>query len=259
MKKTLLAVALLLLGSASCANAYVVDGNVSDWGVDLTPNAAKSIHYLDTNTPTGAGVSYVTEDNASHLTSSIYVGPGWSTGNTYDAEAMYLDNDNLNVYLAIVTGLPQFGAQYPAGDIFFDTGKYQDPSSPFYDPKKFTYGINIATSKLYNVSSWQSVAIFTDANPWAIGSGVFLGDVPFVYSGDQKTHHVLEASVPLNLLGLQDGDSLWAHWTMQCGNDVLNLKRDVVVTPEPPSVVLFAVGLLLAFAVIAQRRMALFN
>ncbi len=256
MKKILMAIAFSLFCVVPYGHAYVIDGDVSDWGVDLSPFAAKNIHYLDTNTPTASSVSFVTEDNASVATSSsTYVGPGWSTKNIYDAEAMYLDNDNNNVYLAIVTGLKQFGAQYAPGDIFFDTGKYQNPLSSFYNPKKFAYGIDIATSKLYSVNSWDNATLFSQANPWAINSGTYLADVPFVYSGDQNSHYVLEASVPVSLLGLKNGDDLWAHWTMQCGNDTLNLKKNVVVTPEPSSAVLLALGLMAAVFVFRKKLM----
>jgi hypothetical protein len=252
MKKSIL-MAVILLCSVNAANAYVVDGNVSDWGVDLTPTAAKNVGYLNTHTPTGSGVSYITEDNASSANGLIYVNPGYSQGNIYDAEAMYLANNHSNLYLAIVTGLPQFGAQYPAGDIFFDTGKYQDPTSPFYNPKKYSFGLDISNSKLYDVSSWQDVVIFSQSNPWAIGSGLYLGDVAFTYSAAQNTHYVLEAGVPLNLLGLNNGGDLWAHWTMECGNDTLNLRKSVVVTPEPSSMILFGLGIFMAFVIYAKR------
>lgn len=256
MKKTAWLCVFVLFCFAPCGHAYTVDGDVSDWGVDLTPFIAQNVHYLDTNTPVSSSVSFVTEDNASTATPfNVYVAPGWSTGNMYDAEAMYLDNDDNNVYLAIVTGLKQFGTQYPSGDIFFDVGKYQDPLSPFYDPKKFAYGIDIATSKLYSVNSWDNATLFSQSNPWRINSGSFLADVPFVYSGDQNSHYVLETSVPVGLLGLKNGDTLWSHWTMKCGNDSLDLRRNVVVTPEPSSVVLLALGLMTAAFVFRKKWM----
>ncbi len=245
MKKIFLAAILVFLCQVYKAQAYVVDGNLSDWGVSLTAPGADKRHYLDTHTPTGPTVDYVTKDNAQAGDGFVYVGPGYSIGNTYDAEAMYFDTTTTNAYLAIVTGLPQTEITYPAGDIFIDTGKYQDPHSAFYDPKKYEYGIDISTSKLYKVDSWDDTVIFHSSDPWRIGpSRTYLAGVPFVYSGNQNSHYVLESEFPLNALNLKNGDAVYLHWTMKCGNDALNLKGSVDAVPEPASVALLACGLL---------------
>lgn len=255
MKKLFLIISAMSFCLAGNAQAYVVDGSVSDWGIDLFAPGAASVNYLNTHTP-NSPVQFFTEDNASNATpGNVFVGPGWSTGNLYDAETIYFDNDATNAYIAIITGLPQFGATYPPGDIFLDTGKYQDPSSPTYNPNKYEYGIDIATSKLYSVDLWENVVFFPEANPWAIGSGTFLADVPFVYSGLQNTHYVLEASLPISYLNIEDDDPLWLHWTMHCGNDIVNLRATAsVTTPEPASAALFASGLSFAFARLRRRR-----
>ncbi len=244
MKKFIFALTVTLISLAGNAHAYIVDGLVNDWGVSLTAAGAQYRNYLDTHLPSSPTADHVTEDNVDYRDGTVFVGPGWSVHNIYDAEALYMDNDLSNLYLALITGLPKSEVTYPSGDLFIDTGKYQDPTSPFYNPKKYQYGIDIATSKLYSVDSWQDVVHFADANPWRIGaSKTFIADVPFFYSGEQNTHYVLEAGVPLNLLGLKDKDAVYLHWTMKCGNDTLNLHGDVNAVPEPATMALFGTGL----------------
>ena len=255
-KSAILVITLSLLAISCQAQAYVVDGSLSDWGVSLSGASALVKGYLDTNKPTGATADVVTEDNASTTTGWLNIGPGWSSGNTYDAEAMYFDNDGANLYIAIVTGVAANEAIYPAGDIFIDLGYYQDPSSATYNAKKYGFGIDIATSKLYAVNSWVN-PIYSQhsiASPWKIGANrSYIGDVSFAYSAAQNSHYVLEAMISLDDLGLSanPGDpeqDLWLHWTMKCGNDYLNLQATVNPVPEPASFLLMAGGLLLGAA-----------
>ncbi len=258
MKRTaIFIITLSFLAISGHAQAYVVDGSVSDWGVSLSGAAALVQGYLDTNKPTGTTVDVVTEDNASTSTGWLNIGPGWTSGNTYDAEAMYMDNDHANLYLAIVTGLAPTEATYPAGDIFIDLGYYQDPNNiGTYDVKKYGFGIDIATSKLYAVNSWinPDYSQHSISNPWKMGANrTLIGDISFVYSAEQNSHYVMEASIPLEFLGLNnipEGEmrDAWLHWTMKCGNDYLNLKGSVNSTPEPASFLLVASGLLFGAA-----------
>jgi len=263
MKKIILMISLIFFIPVPLAHSfYTIDGKVNDWGIQLNA-ASKYKYYLDNNTPTGGlDIDYATEDNTDKYSGTFNVGPGWSGGNAYDAEAMYFDNDMDYAYIAIITGLPQFGATYPAGDIFIDTGKYQDPASPFYNLTKYGFGIDIDTSKLYAVNSWQNVVFPSHAisNPWIIGNNkVYLADVDLVYSTIQNTHYVLETRVPLTFLGLSanPGDpefDVWTHWTMQCGNDYLNLHGDVNPIPEPASLTLFTTGLLMGLGFLRSRK-----
>lgn len=249
---TLLILALFFL-KAQSGNAYIIDGYVDDWGIDLTAVNAGKTGYLDTNTPDGGlDVDFVTEDNTAYDKSWQWVGPGWSYSNYYDAEALYFDNDGATAYIAVITGLPKEGPQinnaecfYP-GDIGFDLnndGVYE------YGLDVREYDVLHRKAKLYKnltVADWKPVVYFPSANPWEIKSGVAFDWVDFVYSGEQKTHYVLEARIPLSSLGL-DGKTakeLKAHWTMQCGNDVLNLQADInPVVPEPGTLMLFGTGI----------------
>lgn len=246
MKKVLLVLFFLFIQVPLAQAFYVIDGNIDDWGVALNV-ASQQEGYLDTHTPTGGNdIDFVTEDNADKNSGFSYVGPGWSQGNLYDAEAIYFDNDLIYGYLAIVSGLPKSEVTFPSGDIFLDTGKYQDPSSAFFNTQRYAYGIDISNSKLYAVNSWKKVLYpqHNASNPWKIGNNrTFLSDVEFSYSALQNTHSVLEARFLLSSLNLGQ-DNVWLHWTMKCGNDSLNLKGDTNVIPEPMSLALLGSGLM---------------
>jgi len=98
MKKLVLAVVCALL-YIPLAGAYVIDGNVSDWGIDL--NDANNMGYLDTHLPSGGlDIDVATEDNTDASQGWKQVYPGWSYKNKFDAEAIYFDNDAHNAYIA---------------------------------------------------------------------------------------------------------------------------------------------------------------
>jgi len=249
-----LVVGLTLLVS-SLAQAYVVDGSVSDWNVNLAIAGASALGYLNTNLPSGGlDIDVITEDNAGPQTAWQYVGPGYSYyGNQFDTEAIYFDNTSTNVYLAVITGFPIGGATAP-GNPWFNTG---DIGLDLNNDGIYEYGIDVQEydavnkkAKLYKnltAANWQNVYYsgFAASNPWRISSGSTFDWVDFVYSGEQNTHYVLEAGIPLSALGLNSNSSqnLKVHWTMQCGNDVLNLPADVNPIPEPGTMMLLGTGL----------------
>ena len=246
-----MALAALFIGAQAQAWALMVDGSVADWGIDLSE--ATSAGYLDTHKPSG-GFS-VTEDNTDAAHGWFQVGPGWSNGNYFDAEALYFTNDSTYAYFALVHGLPIEGVRAPGnplylpGDIAFDID--QDGSYDFgVDTSSFD-SVN-KQALLYSTptaGSWNPAQAFSVPGPWTVNTAqsTSLGAIDFVYSGLQNTHYVLEGRIRLDLLGLNDGDKLFLFWTQQCGNDYL--KLDATVMPEPATMMLLAQGLLaLGFA-----------
>ncbi len=237
MKKLIFSGVVCLLAFAVLSNvsafAYLVNGNLDDWGVtpgsDWDPNA---------------GV-YNIVDDWNGTPSNGYLDPGYG-GQACDVEAIYFDNDETYAYLAIVTGYGGAGR----GDIGIDTNE-----DGFYE-----YALRVSDSKVYSLdipSDWDNVTFLAHAesNPYKINDiSSPKGMAEFIYSDaytdvNGVNHYILEAKIALDWLGLDAGwgnpiTPILIHWTMSCGNDSLLLKADVNPVPEPASLLLVAMGLL---------------
>ncbi len=222
-----------------------IDGSLDDWGVipgtDWIPKA---------------GASYSLEDNAPN--SSGYVGPGYGN-QEYDVEALYVTWDSANLYVAIVTGFPQTGRDYnsihfDAGDIAIDVGL----------DGNYDYALRVAGSEVgsfYQVSSWEDVyySSYVESNPFRAATGSLLGSGTLSYlpwSGWDDNdlasqRYIIEASIPLALFNGPLG-SFGVHWTIECGNDYLNVEA--IHTPEPATLILIGSGLLGMGALRGRRR-----
>lgn len=263
MKRT--SIALIALCSVTIsAHAYVIDGMVNDWAVNLA--AAVNRGALDADLPAGGlDIDYITEDNADMTRSSAwhggwFVGPQYSVGNMCDAEAIYFDNDATNAYVAIIQGLPVNGSAVPAGwspsyiwpgDIAFNL----DGNS------SYEYGLDILGSSqavLKKNCTWTTGQY--SGTPYQIASGSIVNSsVAFAFStAAVNGHYVIETSIPLSALGLNanTAKNLAIHWTMSCGNDMLTLNADVnpVPVPEPSTFFLMIIGAMGSLLSFGRRR-----
>ncbi len=241
---------LSLCLTSTPAQAYIVDGVVSDWGVNLNDANAGNLGYLNTNVPTTGARYAVDDDDWAGNPNYVFVGPGYSRMNEGDAEATYIDNDSNYLYFAVITGTPKtwsgyapYSAHPSHGDIFFSTDN---------DLSNYEYGLKIAygpdTAGLYeNFNTIGSDPQFSHgaADPWIIGSiGDLIVDPNLLFFSNgtaQNSHYVLEGRISLAALGLDSSTAsqVQIHWTMECGNDVIP-----PVVPEPTTISLLGVGLL---------------
>ncbi|MFC1804286.1 filamentous hemagglutinin N-terminal domain-containing protein [Candidatus Omnitrophota bacterium] len=214
---------------------YNIDGDIADWGIYLYNLGGNVIEYLDVNLPSGGNdIDYWTEDNCDiyHLVAH-YVGPMHSWKNLYDAEAVYIDSDGTNLYIVVVTGVEN--VSHNPGDIGIDIdgdGIYEyailrETTSYGREP----YLCSVAGTPIYKPGAklgWLPSAGDRDKF-WIVYDGFPIAPVEFVYSENQNSHYVMEAKVPLSLLGLDSasGQDVGVHWTMSCGNDLVELIGDI--------------------------------
>lgn len=231
--------------TAAFALTVNVDGNLSDWGLNTT-NFGVNGNDWD---PGLSGVYVAQED---WVGSGGYVGPGWG-GQDYDIEAILVTSDATNLYIAIASGFPPFNnGRYDPGDIAIDLGAdgSYDYAFVFYPDNRSNITHDDA---LYQVldpnNAWENVCYndFSESNPFRLLKDKanlyqYIADGSFAVTSDNTPRYLMEISIPWSALGDYVG---WfkVHWTMECGNDYLEVTA--FHTPEPASVLLVGSALLL--------------
>ncbi len=233
MKKIIITVCLVLmmccfLGSAN-ATTINIDGS------------------FDSNEWAG----YYTDDDG-------HVGPGVG-GQAYDAERLGLYFDSNTVYFGLQTGFDlRNGRDY--GSVHFDPG---DLALDVNGDGTYDYAIDftIDTSDMitYSLIDMTGTGIWEDVyyaghsaagyplNAQA-GSGLLLSTFAGAFSADNNDLYghtnsdVIEGSFDISLLSDYMGGSMTLHWTMGCGNDVIEVTTSPV--PEPATILLLGAGLI---------------
>ncbi len=249
MRRLIVVVAMVWGVAVPLASAgYVIDGDLSDWGV--TPFGSW----------TPAGTADFTETDNVNLYNAMYY------EEFFDTEAMYFDNDATNLYVAIVSSYP-LSQSTGAGDLGIDIdgdmtisehGVVGDLEYAIRIGSPGTVG-EVILNPTWNSTvahewpdGWQG-SPYTNKN-YATGVGVGTATVAVqYYPGLEDGTYIGELSVPMSLFsGLEVNDVVGLHWTMFCGNDSINLFGDVdpyqeqpqepPVVPVPATLVLTCLG-----------------
>ncbi|SHJ67153.1 PEP-CTERM protein-sorting domain-containing protein [Malonomonas rubra DSM 5091] len=196
-----------------------------------------------------------------------FVDPGWG-GQDFDAEYLYYkysyEADGTYLWLGLQTGFDlddgrvySSGKNYFSGDLAIsfdgDSGQYEyafdfglktmDASLKLVEADDNGDGFDVAG--LYGNVAWNSNIDFTASSPFAMDAGDLLLSVASaeatnqLFSDSDSYARIVSFNLAdiagLNFTGLD------VHWTMSCGNDVIEGDAPVP-TPEPSTFILFAAG-----------------
>lgn len=266
MNKKLFAT-ILIFGFATTAQAtFVADSDLKDWLNAPLGNGNDWKAVISPNSKV-AEEDYIPNSDG-------FLSPGYG-GQAYDAEAIYVAQDAVNFYVAVLTGLSPSTTEYPAGDLAFDFG----------NDKVFEYGVVVKSDtqtndkynggigtqgQVYQVNKWnlglwdslgKQVAFNTGttAHPTTVSSGNLLGLAQLsygevTYNGASinqlgaytGTHYLIEAIISKSLFTPNDlAQSFTVHWTMACANDFIEVDPPISSVPAPTILSLISSGLLL--------------
>lgn len=249
---------------------YIIENNIDPVRVDKkiepftdwTGYAATGTHIIKN----GLMDSYQQYDEPTigPVSGRIYCQP--AGGEAYDIEALYFDDDNTYMYLAIVTSVPEVGSDgWKMGDIALDIsdkdGKVIDSTSTV----PYEYGIKvleggkvkeggiektIKPGTILYQPTWTKPASyeFPENYPYTIDSGTpasTKADILYTSTGipndNGVSNSIIEVRIPRSAIGSPSKDQLsYIHLTIGCGNDFIELKpvKFKSYIPEFPSIVI---------------------
>jgi len=238
----------LMSVSANNCNKYVIDGDLSDWGPDLTqdwsvngtwlPNPGVYFVVEDNRDPRygvppmgvhikGVGSYYTTyeEPKVQKRDGSWIIEPYGS--DYYDIEAIYLDQDDDCIYVAVVTGEdPDATGDARPGDLALNLDG--DPNTGEYG---YEYGIKLGTQTgleqfgIYSNPDWQEPYYIPMNRPGVLLSGNKVGKATgkYVDSGiydNGYTNYIIELAIPKSAVGNPGHVSIYnLHLSEGCGNE----------------------------------------
>lgn len=192
-----------------------------------------------------------------------YVGPGWG-GQAFDAEYLFYkeEGNKLSIGLQsgfdILTGAQVYGGHtYYAGDLAlgFNGGGY-NYAIDFGLVTRNINGDKVGLGSgdqdaagLYQATEWNNEISFAVSAPFGMDEGAFISGIS-TSQGSGSGSYFRTATIDLDSLGFEV-TSFSAHWTMSCGNDVVEGTANV---PEPSALLLMAGGLLGLFGSLRGRK-----
>jgi hypothetical protein len=257
---------------------FTLDGDMSDWGLDLTqdwtqeatwlPNTGVYFIVEDNRDPTyggvtgvhikGAGSSYSNYDEPLIQHKDGFWAAEPYGGERYDMEALYMNQDDNCIYLALVTSVDPnaVGDDNRPGDLAMNLDRDKTTGEEGYE-----YGVKLGNNwlnqfDLYSMPDWEPSVYFPEVKPTIFKSGSsFLGSMSGVYSNtginDQGyTNYVVELAIPKSMVGDPGVVSIYDFWIAdQCGNDYIPANEFFFVLMGPG-----IVGLVLVFAYRSAKR-----
>ena len=252
---------LLVLMLMGCATAYVIDGDLDDWGVH-----PPSDWYADSPTAVSAVENWPDGPN-----------PGNNPGcEQCDIEAMYIDEDvnGSYIYFAIITSMPPEGYDYYAwwrretyhlisGDLALD----------FDGDGYFEYGIKLTNDS--RTVSGDVGDVFRDPEwellDYEIGqclvsfsnmvNGTWVGRAEIVYKkyddwswDNGAANYVIEMKVPKTTFGIHDEGYVDLLATVSCANDVISVENFHYTSIPEFTIVAAPMGAVLGFVYALRRR-----
>ena len=287
MKNQLLvsiAVSLLVMAmatataSAATCGKYTIDGDPSDWGLDLSNDWSVESNWLP-----NTGVTFVVEDNRDpsyggitgvHIrgSGSTYVPYDepkiqhrdgfWTVepygGENYDMEALYFDDESDCIYALVVTSVKEdaVGDDNRPGDLALNLDSDFSTGEDGYE-----YGVKLGKNWLtqfdiYYMPDWEPSVYFPDVKPTIFKSGSSkTGSAIGAYvdtgiSDNSKTNYVVEVAIPKSLVGDPGNVGMnQLHISDQCGNDFIPAP-EFLFALLPVAII----GLVLGFAHTSAKR-----
>lgn len=255
------------VGFSTSAGAMTTDGNWSDWlawSIGGAPVGAG-------NNPTSGGNNWNANGPDIFAPGVVYQSvpdgtwPGGG-GQDYDIEAvmLFFDDNTNRLHFGMVTGFNpagSFGAGGPhyAGDVFFGLG-----GAPAEDLAVSVGAESARIGQLFGNLGWTTSSVNVPANaaiadPYRVVEGAGgVADLTLARAlqvswgtnvNGSNEHNFLEISFLLDALEVEavtgEDGGISLHWTMLCGNDVVDFtyEEPLAPMPEPATVALFGMGL----------------
>ncbi len=273
---------LLCIGCTSVFAGYVIDGGLSDWGVNPSISSPDWI-------PNGSTIDYKQTNKQGE-----YTDPEHGFNYNYDFRAMYFDDTPTHFYVAIVTRydpVDSYGDQ-SIGDLWIDlTGDMviHDSSNAHGIVTGLDYALFIGSDPLGMVvrvndfdtesadthyqekygewinGSWHDTSpgknnYYRQGSPWLCtidptdpskASQVMGMATVAIFSDDDWRNYVIEMEIPRALFGVHsEASQIGLHITQWCGNDqdtmFGTIGSNYVIVPVPGALILVSIGACIA-------------